>query len=147
MQSREKADCSVLAAQFALDLSYSAAYTLLDNVGRKPRQGVYGLVFEKLGLEQRPDLSCMTVMRALESMQAGRFVVLISGHFFSVVDGRIFDDCFTNPDARVQMVYQVPLDDAYFLARYPNLHHMVQREALPDVWSKHCENYAAQQGN
>jgi hypothetical protein len=138
MQSKEKADCSVLAAQFALNLSYERAYGLLELAGRKPRQGVYGPTFEKLGLQQRPDLSCMTVGRAMESMQSGRFVVFVSGHFFAVVDGRMFNNQFTKFESRVRMVYEVPLDSEDFQARYPHLAELVRIDKLPDMRGINC---------
>jgi hypothetical protein len=145
MQSREKADCSVLAAQFCIGLGYEVAYELLAEAGRAPRRRVPSRIFEKLGLVQRPELSGRTVGKALESMQSGRFVVFIAGHFFAVVDGRVFDSQFTNWGARVKMAYQAPMEDDDFLRRYPYLQKLARLGKLQDVWGNRCENYAAQQ--
>ena len=133
MQSKKKADCSVLALQFAAGLSYEDAEARLTFAGRKPNCGVYSSIFDKLGFEQRPDLSCMTVGKALDSMQSGRFVVFIAGHFFAVVDGRIFDNRFTNVNCRVQMVHEMPLDNPGVLGQYPYLEKIVALDKLPDM--------------
>jgi hypothetical protein len=89
----------------------------------------------------------MSLARALEGLQSGRFVVRVNHHVFAVVDGRMFDNGFPKRGERVKMVYEAPLDDAGFLARYPYLENLVRLEKLPDVWSKHCENYAAEGGH
>ena len=139
MQSKEKADCTVLATQFCLGLSYPEAYALLAKCGRKPRRGFpFRKASGQLWLETRDELCGMTLMKALEGMQVGRFVVRISGHVFAVVDGRIFDNGFTNPRCRVKMVYEANLNDPGFLARYPNLKKLVALDKLPDMRALNC---------
>jgi hypothetical protein len=126
MQSKEKADCTVLATQFCLGLSYAEAHKLMADLGRKPGcRFSYRFASGKLGLETRDELSCMTVGKALDSMQSGRFVVRVAHHVFAVVDGRIYDNGFTNPRSRVKMVYEANLNDPGFLRRYPYLEKIV----------------------
>lgn len=139
MQSKEKADCTVLASQFCLGLSYEAAHKLMAGVGRKPNgRANYRKAAPALGLVPRPDLSCMTLMKALEGMQSGRFVVRIAGHVFAVVDGRMFDSGFPKRGARVRMVYEAPLDNPDFLSRYPYLEKIVALDKLPDMRALNC---------
>jgi hypothetical protein len=134
VKSRERADCTVLATQFAFGLSYENAHSLMAAHGRKLGCcAAFQVAAPKLGLVQRPDLSCQTVIKALEGMQNGRFVVKISGHVFAVADGRIFDNHFTKPGARVKMVYEVPLNNPEVMARYPYLEKCVALAKLPDI--------------
>jgi hypothetical protein len=71
-------------------------------------------------------------------MQSGRFVVFVVGHFFAVVDGRIFDNRFTSVLSRVKMVYGAPLDSDAFLRRYPYLEKCVALDKLPDMRAINC---------
>jgi hypothetical protein len=137
-QSKEKNDCSVHAASHALSLSYERAYGLLELCGRQPKRGVPGRIFEKLGLVQRPDLACMPFMQAMESMQTGRFVVFVPGHFCAVIDGRIQDIRFDSHKHRVRMVYEVPLDNPDVLSRYPYLEKCTALDKLPDMRAINC---------
>jgi hypothetical protein len=50
----------------------------------------------------------MTVETALRGLQDGRHVVLIAGHAFAVVDGRIIDTAGTRAGSHVFAVYKVP---------------------------------------
>jgi len=139
VKSRERADCTVLATQFAFGLSYETAHGLMAAHGRK--LGCCAAFWDaapRLGLVQRPDLSCMTVIKALEGMQNGRFIVSMSRHVFAVVDGRIFDNHFTKEKARVEMVYEVPLDNPAVLSRYPYLEKIVALDKLPDMRALNC---------
>jgi hypothetical protein len=132
-QSKEKNDCSVTAASFALALSYERAYGLLELCGRKPKGRVPGRIFKKLGLVARPDLACLPFMEAMDSMQTGRFVVYVPGHFCAVIDGRIQDTRFDSHKHRTKMVYEVPLDNPDVLSRYPYLEKIVALDKLPDM--------------
>jgi hypothetical protein len=139
MQSKKRADCSVVALAAAAALSYDDAEARLTFAGRKPRRRVPGRIFEKLGFEARPDLCCMTVSSALQGMQSGRFVVYVAGHFFAVVDGRCFDSLFTPVTARVKMVYEMPLDNPAVTGQYPWLHKIVELDKLPDMRALNCD--------
>lgn len=135
----DRACCTVLAAQFCLGLDFATAQSLLASYGRKKNQGCWPRVCcPALGLVQRPDLGAMTLMKALEQMQTGRFFVFSGHHCFAVVDGRIFDNRFTSPNCRIKAVYEAPLDDAAFLARYPYLEKMVALDKLPDMRGIFC---------
>lgn len=138
MQSRKRADCSVLALQFSAALSYEDAEARLAFLGRKPGCGAPNRFFDCLGYERREDLCCMTVGKALDSMQEGRFVVRIAKHFFAVVDGRIIDSQFTKVKSRVKMVYQVPLDSPTFLSKFPYLEKCTALDKLPDMRALNC---------
>lgn len=136
MKSQERNDCSVLAAQFALNLTYEQAYDALELAGRDRCSRVPSRIFLALGMESRPDLSCMAFGKALEDMQTGRFVVFVKGHFFAVVDGRVYDSRLDiSAKTVVAMVYQAPLDNPEFLERYPALKNLVRLDALPDIRS------------
>lgn len=138
MQSKRRADCSVVALAAAGCLSYEDAEARLTFVGRKPGRRVPSRIFLKLGFVARPDLSCMTVLSALEEMQAGRFVVYTTGHFFGVVDGRCFDSQFTGGNARVKMVYELPQDNPGVVGQYPWLEKIIRLDALPDMRALNC---------
>lgn len=106
----ENRDCSVRALSICRNILYSEAHHLLTLAGRKPRRGMpfklWGAYLDTLGIEQRPDLSCMTLAKALPDMQTGRFICRISGHFFAVVDGVVCDRFAQKPGCRLMMVYQ-----------------------------------------
>ena len=106
----EAADCSVRALAHCLGIGYGEAHAKMAAFGRKDRCGFsfrnWAANLEALGLEQRPDLSCMTLERALPEMSSGRFICRVSGHFFAVVDGRVMDSWHQKPRRRLLMVYQ-----------------------------------------
>jgi len=143
VKSQEKADCAVVAAQFALGLSYKDAYALLAKHGRKSRQTTPASTFLQLGLEARWDTNGKQVGTVMSDMQTGRFVVFTARHFFAVVDGRMFDSQFTSFKSRVKVVFEVPLDNPAVLSRYPYLEKCVALDKLPDMRAINCNRVAA----
>ena len=106
----ETRDCSVRALAHCLNVPYATAHAMLAEIGRKDRHGLKFKAFarglERLGLEQRPDMACMTLAKALPKMTSGRFLCRVARHFFTVVDGVVFDTWEQKPGRRLQMVYQ-----------------------------------------
>lgn len=108
--ANETNDCSVRALAHVLGVEYGQAHAMLAEIGRKDRHGLKHKHFirnlDRLGLEQRPDLSCMTLARALPLMASGRFMCWVHRHFFTVIDGVVFDTWEQRPGRRLKMVYQ-----------------------------------------
>jgi hypothetical protein len=105
----EKLDCTVRATAIAFGVPYLEAHAKLSAAGRKRKRkfSFRADSIENLGFELRPDLSCMTVEKAVSQIPSGRFVLRISGHVFAVVDGTIYDNKPVKPKARVKMAYEV----------------------------------------
>ena len=135
----EPKDCTVIATQMCLGLSYKEAHEKMAKIGRKPNRGYrYRIAAPILGLEVRTDLVNMTVGTALKSLQSGRFVIRVKRHVFAVVDGRMFDTVFTNTRKRVMAVYEAPMDNPVFLKRYPYLEMLARIDKLPDMRAINC---------
>jgi hypothetical protein len=131
-QSRmnETNDCTVRALANAAGWDYSEAHALLSKHGRRFRKGAVFSVYHKAYAEAGLHLvgihgstrrarfagnytgttpgRGMTVETALRGLQDGRYVVLITGHAFAVVEGRIIDKGGTRAGSHVFAVYKVP---------------------------------------
>lgn len=105
---KERADCTVRAVAACLSIPYIEAHARLESMGRRNRCRFrfMAATAEALGLQQRADLSCMTVAKALEGMTSGRFIVRIQRHVFAVTDGTVIDARPVPPGSHVLMVYQ-----------------------------------------
>lgn len=105
---KEKADCTVRAVAEVFGLQYTEAHEKMKELGRKNRCAVkFFKLVDALGLERRPDLSCMTVAKALPEMKSGKFIVRIARHVFSVIDGVAYDKWPVNGNSRVLMAYEL----------------------------------------
>ncbi len=103
----EKADCSVRALSKCLGIEYAAAHRALKEAGRKNRCRVaFRKVAAALGFEPSPEYSCRTIESVLPEMVQGRYFVYVSGHFFAVVNGVIYDAKPPKPGTRIKMVYE-----------------------------------------
>ncbi len=104
----EKLDCTVRATAAGLDVPYAAAHRLLKGAGRKDRcRFPFQTQYSKLGFEQYPGLSRLRVKAALAALPAtGRFLLLVRGHIFAVVDGVVHDNQPLRPQAIVRMAYR-----------------------------------------
>jgi hypothetical protein len=131
-QSRmnEARDCTVRALANAAGWDYGEAHALLSKHGRRFRKGATFSTYHKAYIEAGLRLvgvygstgrarfagsftnttpgQGMTVETALRGLQDGRHVVLITGHAFAVVDGRIIDTAGTRAGSRVFAIYKVP---------------------------------------
>lgn len=104
---KERSDCTVRATALALGIPYEDAHQRLKELGRKNRAGCpFWELAPKLGFEIRPDLSCMTLAKALPQMQSGRFVVRIYRHVYAVIDGKPIDMIDRKSGERIKMVYE-----------------------------------------
>ena len=106
---KERADCTVRAVAACLDIPYMEAHARLEDMGRhkRCRFRFAAATAEALGLQMRADLSCMTIAKAMNSMQIGRFIVRIQHHVFAVVEGTVIDGRPVPAGSRVLMVYQL----------------------------------------
>ena len=102
--STEANDCSVRAVQVAGSMTYEQAHALMERVGRQKGRGVPWHMIDAVA---RANLNATYVgcsrgttlaafMRAAK--QGQRYMVLIKGHVFAVVDGVQFD--LTPPSGR-----------------------------------------------
>lgn len=108
----ERNDCVVRALAISLGTSYSEAHALVKSFGRRKGCRMQWEKFRTLmrsKFDVRPELSCMSLGRALGMMQEGRYVVAVSGHVFAVVDGVVCDSWEQKAGRRIMMVYS-PLD-------------------------------------
>ncbi len=126
----EANDCTVRALANAAGWAYSEAHALLSKHGRRFKKGAPFSVYHRAYLEagmcllglygctrrargaagvaaQTPGPG-MTLETALRRMQAGRYVVLITGHALAVVDGKIVDRGGTRAGSRVFAIYKAP---------------------------------------
>jgi hypothetical protein len=142
VRSKERADCTVLAAQHSLAISYEVAHAILAGLGR--RNGCrfrFREVADRLNLHERIEFASYGTVHQLMiqdgQLQKGRFVVrtggVHSGHTFAVVDGRIFDNRFNCLKCRVTHVWEIPTWDGEFLSRFPYLGMLAEVDKLPDI--------------
>ena len=105
---RERANCSVRAVSFCMNISYFDAYSRLESLGRKKGCG-FNLSphKDKLGLITRPELSCRQFDKILPELSNGRYIIFVSGHYFAVVNGVVINNLKTNMKCRVKMVYEL----------------------------------------
>lgn len=104
----ERNDCVVRALAISLGIPYPEAHSRAKAFGRRKGCRMKWPNFRAmmaLDFEIKPELSCMSLQRALEQMQSGRFVVAVSGHVFAVVNGTVCDSWEQKPGRRVNMVY------------------------------------------
>jgi hypothetical protein len=111
----EDKDCTVRALANAAGLPYNIAHRVLEKAGRKPKRGatleVLTAAYKRMGfvtqsihgstkqaryLSQRIETS-MPVQRGislqymLPRINDGRYIVLVRGHVFAVVNGKVMD--------------------------------------------------------
>lgn len=126
----ETNDCTVRALAAAADIHYSLAHLLMAKHGRKPRKGTYhetqvkayteaggrlaAIVGNTKGARYRarmvedavPHLKGMTLKTFLESTPTGRFVCIMRGHAFAVVEGKLADAGPLRAGVRIQAIYR-----------------------------------------
>ena len=131
----DKNDCTVRALANAASMPYTDAHATLKKYGRKNKHGCafpifsaaygengfslmgvfgttgaakyYNACVKKVSLDV-PHFKGMTVGRAIdELLQVGRYIVLISGHAFAVVNGKIFDTGAISSAKSVVAIYKL----------------------------------------
>lgn len=127
----EANDCTVRALANAAGMPYSIANRILSKAGRPKGKrcdllsmhSAYkrmGLSLESLHGSDRtakfmkrtiaPDASVkqgITLGKKLSELKQGRFVVMVLGHVFAVVDGKVLDYGNNKAGSRVQAVYKL----------------------------------------
>ena len=127
--SRETNDCTVRALAVAANIPYDQAHALMAKHGRKFRQGTMHKTQLKAYTEaggelraifgsdkgaryralQSPDVPVtdgITLKTLLEKIPMGRFVVIVKGHAFAVVNRKVADSGMLKAGTRINAVYR-----------------------------------------
>jgi hypothetical protein len=111
-QPAETRDCSVRALTIAADISYTDAHRALERRGRKFRKGFSGFkLLEELckvhHFQVRFPIKA-TLGSEWPKLQAGRFVIFVSGHFFAVVNGVVRDESPQGSRRKIKWICEAP---------------------------------------
>ena len=124
----ELRDCTVRALANAALMPYEAAHKLLKRFGREDRRGcrastfheayeaaslafvgVYGTSLTAKFISHRyslPLIKGLSLQRLLPTISKGRYIVIVTGHAFAVVDGAIVDKGTNNSKKRIVALYK-----------------------------------------
>lgn len=127
----EANDCTVRALANAAGMPYSIADRVLSAAGRrsKKRCGIDAMhsAYKRMGLKLQaifgndktarflknriaPDAVMqqgITLEKQLQKLTHGRYIVMVYGHVFAVVDGKVLDYGHNRAGSRVQAVYKL----------------------------------------
>lgn len=125
----EAKDCTVRALANAAGMPYKLAHRIMSKAGRKQGKGMYFEplhdVYSRLGFRllgvygdtkeakyigrflQMDRQQGMTLAKAMNRLQQGRYIVKVSGHVFAVVDGKVLDYGDNPAGSRVQALYRL----------------------------------------
>lgn len=105
----EHNDCTVRAYAAVMNISYMQAHADLFVAGRRMRRGfkVVGFFNEKFGKPQpRPHMTVVNYVKYIA--HTGKWIILIRGHVFAVINGVIHDINPTrNDNCYVVMAWRV----------------------------------------
>ena len=118
---KEKNDCSVVAFVNTTGIHYSEAHRLMENHGRKNKEGAYthcirnamatkpgGKTFKKVAhIGADPGQRKVTIATWAKYHGTGTWYCFVTGHVFAMVDGVVMDTGFNRPGTRIDEVYQV----------------------------------------
>ena len=112
----EKNDCTVRALAIATNSTYTKAYMILCNAGRKHNKGFYiekllkkncsylGHCFFKL-----PFRKPITVQKFIQKHPKGVYYVKIRGHVFVIKDSTVYDMVEPRPLQRITDAWEVTI--------------------------------------
>ena len=126
---RETNDCTVRALAAAAGISYDQAHATMAKYGRKFRNGTYhdtqvkaytehggelraifgttkGARYRANTTEDVPHVEGITLGKLLERIPMGRFVCIMRGHAFAVVDRQLADGGPLKAGTRIQAIYR-----------------------------------------
>lgn len=124
----EEQDCTVRALANSGDMEYIDAHQVLKEHGRKNRTGTYFHTYHtaylscgfelcasygttqsarytqyKTGIKQSKGI---VLSKLLETIPEGSYIVLVTGHALSVIDGEVVDTVYTSTNKRVVALYK-----------------------------------------
>lgn len=126
---RETNDCTVRALAAAANISYDQAHATMAKYGRKFRHGTYhdtqANAYEEHGGELRaifgttkgakyradkvenvPHVEGITLGKLMDKIPMGRFVCIMRGHAFAIVDRQLADGGPLKAGTRIQAIYR-----------------------------------------
>lgn len=121
---QEHNDCTVRAIKNATGVPYRDAHSWAEKRGRKNGKGVYfGTWMQDVATLKEIvygyRISCVlnpkyrnemqTLNQCMHLMRKGRYIVLVKGHTFAVIDGVIHDSGHNGDRKRVYSIWQVEL--------------------------------------
>ena len=141
--SKDTNDCTVRALSNAKGIDYSVAHKALKDAGRRPKKGVslrecskiysdeggelvyinntqHGLIrtIEQYGDSISSVARPMTFSQFVSKHSKGRYVVLITGHATTVIDGEVVDSYLPGARCRVYMGFQFPEPKMSIVRKY-----------------------------
>jgi hypothetical protein len=111
----ERSDCSVKALANYMSTTYEASHKQHSTYGRvyakgttpKTLRSTYGSVGLKCTSYGVGSVKGISVGSFVRKNSVGRFIVVITGHAFALIDGKIMDEALVKSLARVQMSWCV----------------------------------------
>lgn len=126
---RETNDCTVRALAAAANISYDQAHATMAKHGRKFGQGTYhdtqvnayeehggelraifgttnGAKYRADKVENVPHVEGITLGKLMEKIPMGRFVCIMRGHAFAIVDRQLADGGPLKAGTRIQAIYR-----------------------------------------
>lgn len=126
---RETNDCTVRALAAAANISYDQAHATMAKHGRKFGQGTYhdtqvnayeehggelraifgttkGAKYRADKVENVPHVAGITLGKLMEKIPMGRFVCIMTGHAFAIVDRQLADGGPLKTGTRIQAIYR-----------------------------------------
>lgn len=126
---RETNDCTVRALAAAANISYDQAHATMAKHGRKFGQGTYhdtqvnayeehggelraifgttkGAKYRANKVENVPHVEGITLGKLMEKIPMGRFVCIMRGHAFAIVDRQLADGGPLKAGTRIQAIYR-----------------------------------------
>lgn len=91
LYSYEKNDCTVRAYALAKGIDYHAAHARLALAGRQDRKGFACMRFYNLEFGKAYPRMGITVKTFVQTATRGTYIIRISRHVFTVIDGVIHD--------------------------------------------------------
>lgn len=107
----ERNDCAVRAMMVLLEVSYSAAHTIMHLNGRNDAvrwSGKFIQALESAGGKSVVRYKSTTVENFVARHQEGRFLIWIHGHAFALIDGVCFDTIEVRPRHKILFAWQFP---------------------------------------
>lgn len=127
--SRETNDCTVRALAAAANIPYSVAHATMAKHGRKFGQGTLhalqvkayaehggklraifgttkGAAYRANIVKDVPHVDGITLGRLLEEIPLGRFVCMMRGHAFAIIDRKLADGGPLKAGTRIQAIYR-----------------------------------------
>jgi hypothetical protein len=111
----ERSDCSVKALANYMSTTYDESHKQHSTYGRVYAKGTtpitLRLTYRSLGLKCTTygvgSVKGISVGSFVRKNSVGRFIVVITGHAFALIDGKIMDESLVKSLARVQMSWCV----------------------------------------